>query len=206
MIYTSYIHDLRELRKTMSLLRSLEGKVYLDQLTGINNRRYLYEQGDKEFQKIRDAGQPISCIFFDIDFFKTVNDTYGHPAGDEVLKQIAATAQQELRQDDILTRYGGEEFVALLPRLDETTTLEVAERIRLKVMDILTVYEKKEIKVTVSLGVSSANNEINTLEKLILCADQALYLAKNSGRNNVKMYSKDFAEGHEEQAIHHTRQ
>ncbi len=188
LIYTSYIRDLRELRKTMSRLRALEGKVYVDALTSIYNRRYLFEIGVRELQKAESDHTPLSCIVFDIDFFKNVNDTYGHRTGDMVLQHLAQTVTGQLRSSSIFARYGGEEFVILLPDTKLEVAAAVAERVRKAVMQKEIVCDQNSIKVTISLGVAGWEEGMQNLEQLLNAADEALYRAKAGGRNNCQIH------------------
>ncbi len=188
LIYTSYIRDLRELRHTMSLLRALEGKVYIDSLTGIHNRRFLFEVGAREFDKARRVKGELSCIVFDIDFFKRVNDTYGHLTGDQVLKHLAQTVTDVIRCGSIFARYGGEEFVILLPDTPKTVAATVAERVRQVVMQKEVVCDNNILGVTISSGVAGMTEDTKDLESLLNAADEAMYRAKASGRNNTRVW------------------
>ncbi|MGE7094448.1 diguanylate cyclase [Lysinibacillus sp. NPDC048646] len=160
------------------------------QLTKLYNRRYLIEQGEHVFHECVKEENHCSCIAIDIDFFKKVNDTYGHLIGDEVLKHVAKIITESVRSIDIVTRYGGEEFVILLP----TTTLEsaekIAESIRKNVEEHPYNMADQFIEITVSIGIAeymTARN-ISTFYELIDKADQALYIAKERGRNQLSVY------------------
>lgn len=187
-IFTSYIRDLRELRKALAKLHTLENKVYIDPLTETFNRRYLFEGGEELFQKAVADGTCFAGIILDIDFFKRINDTYGHTAGDVVLKQLTKTISKTLRKDNILARYGGEEFVILLPGADNEIAYRVAERVRNEMMNMTIIYEQNAINITISLGIANIQEDTDNLQQLINCADQALYQAKNIGRNNAQIY------------------
>ncbi len=164
----------------------------VDTLTGVNNRRFLEQRLGEEIDRSQRNDQPLSCLFLDIDFFKKINDTYGHQAGDEVLSIVAATIKKQLRSNDVLARYGGEEFVALLTNIGEAMALEIAERIRDSVFSSDIDSGGQQIKVSISIGastyVSSAQKVASSViaEKLIQSADDALYQAKNNGRNKVE--------------------
>ena len=166
---------------------------YIDSLTGVNNRRYLEQRIGEELDRCQRNADPISCLFFDIDFFKSVNDKYGHQTGDLVLSLAAASIKTQLRNSDIFARYGGEEFVALLPNVNEAKALEVAERIRKTVQELIIELNDAFISVTISIGLStyvpdtvstSPASEVAT--RLIQSADAALYKAKHYGRNRVE--------------------
>lgn len=161
----------------------------LDALTGFYNRRQLDERLKQEVSGAKRQKRSLCAMMLDIDYFKSVNDTYGHAAGDLVLKTVSKVIKNQLRDYDIAGRYGGEEFLILLPytKLDEAKN--VAERLRLavesKVMDISKFgFEKKDLFVTISIGVSEYNTSEDEKE-FVRCADDALYEAKKSGRNKV---------------------
>lgn len=171
---------------------SLKRTSLVDTLTGINNRRFLEQRLDEEIYRSRRNIEPLSCLFLDIDFFKSINDTYGHQAGDLVLVEVSAAIKDQLRNNDIVARYGGEEFVALLSGIDEVIAFDIAERIRIKVKNLNIRYKKDQLKVTISIGLSSfipdpnlAISEEEVASELINYADTALYKAKENGRDCV---------------------
>jgi diguanylate cyclase len=155
-----------------------------DGLTGIYNRRFFQTRLGEEFQRHKRYGTKLSLIMFDIDFFKKVNDCYGHQCGDVVLQSVASKISSIIRQTDYLARYGGEEFCCLLPQTDLTGALILAERFRLAIEQQATTCQANTIKVTISLGVSDATSK-DSAENLLKRADDALYQAKDSGRNRV---------------------
>jgi diguanylate cyclase (GGDEF)-like protein len=166
---------------------------YIDTLTGINNRRFLEQRISEELSGCQRNYEPLSCQFFDIDFFKLVNDKHGHQGGDQVLSLVAATIKKQLRDNDIFVRYGGEEFVALLSNTSEARALEIAERIRKAIQTLEIDFNHISIPVTISIGVSTyaPNREVISLDddiatRLIKSADSALYKAKHNGRNRVE--------------------
>ena len=166
----------------------------LDALTGFYNRRQLEERIKQEVSGAKRKNQPLCAIMTDIDFFKSVNDTYGHAVGDLVLKTVAQIIKSELRDYDIAGRYGGEEFTVLLPSTDIANAKMVAERLRkavekkkIDISKIVPDAPSKYINVTISLGVYSFITEDNG-ETLIQKADKALYNAKSNGRNKVIVY------------------
>lgn len=150
-----------------------------DPLTGLANRRFMEIVMDRSFTRAKRYGHLLSVIMLDIDYFKKYNDTYGHSAGDQLLVDIAKIISGEMREVDVIVRYGGEEFLVMLPETEAEKAREAAERIRKAV--------ESKVGVTVSLGVASYNKEMQTKEDLINRADMALYLAKQNGRNRVEM-------------------
>jgi two-component system, cell cycle response regulator len=163
-----------------------------DTLTGIRNRRYFEQRYADELSRLRRDGGALTCLFADIDRFKAINDTYGHPAGDRVICQVAGGMARHLRPFDLLARYGGEEFVMLLPGLGSREALPVAERIREAVQDLsIEIDAGGALSVTVSIGLatlrglSQHQDPSEAGEQLLHAADQALLVAKSSGRNRV---------------------
>ena len=166
----------------------------LDALTGFYNRRQLDERVKQEVSHAKRKGSSLCAIMADIDYFKHVNDTYGHTAGDLVLKSVAKVMRSQLREYDIAARYGGEEFVILLPYTNIDEAYSVAERLRKnvceKIIDIEKVNTKnkaKSISVSISIGINEYNNT-DSASELIMKADKALYKAKESGRNQIILY------------------
>jgi diguanylate cyclase (GGDEF)-like protein len=155
-----------------------------DPLTGLTNRRQLTEKLDAEMSKAKRHNHPLSALMTDIDHFKSINDTYGHDAGDKVLMQVAQTLLTTCRKEDIVARYGGEEFVVILPNSPATSALECAERIRKAIEE--TVCPGVDRRMTVSVGATLFAAD-DTEESLIKRADTALYDAKESGRNRVAL-------------------
>lgn len=169
----------------------------LDALTGFYNRHQLDERVKQEVSHSRRKGNPLCAIMVDIDFFKQVNDTYGHAAGDRVIKAISKIMRSQLREYDIAARYGGEEFVILLPNTNKKEAKLVAERLRKavysKVIDIEKVNIKNSIKtinVSVSIGISEYDTSMKA-EELVRNADRALYEAKDTGRNRIVFFKND---------------
>jgi diguanylate cyclase (GGDEF)-like protein len=165
-----------------------------DPLTGCHNRRYFTEISVKMVSAAQRHQRVISILMIDIDFFKKVNDTWGHPAGDEVLKAVAATCKATLRTPDFLVRFGGEEFVAILPDTTQAAAQIVAERVRAAVELLSVSTEAAVIRATVSIGLSEYVKTENTIDKALARADVALYHAKRNGRNQVTVYSPDMEE------------
>ncbi len=160
-----------------------------DTLTGVNNRRHLYEQAGHEFQVAIRYQQTLSVIMFDIDHFKKVNDTFGHEAGDHILKLVADTATAELRSADVIGRYGGEEFIIILPMTNSHQAFQVAERIRMSVADLSISTQKGPAQVTLSIGIAELNGATSaeTVEEIFRRADEAMYTAKQAGRNRTEI-------------------
>ncbi len=162
-----------------------------DALTGVNNRRFFDQRIEEEVERARRTRQPLSCLFIDIDHFKHINDKHGHQDGDHVLARVAAAIRQQLRSIDVVARYGGEEFAVLLAQTGEVRAIEVAERIRTRIAMLELESEAGvEIPVTVSIGVTTlAAGGGDTVDaqatELLRQSDQALYRAKESGRNRV---------------------
>lgn len=156
----------------------------IDPLTGLLNRRYGMIRLREEYSKAVRSEGSLGVVMFDIDFFKKVNDTYGHLAGDRVLVHISKLVKPILREGDVLMRYGGEEFCAILPGASNEDSLKMAERIRFAVQESKVIYAEFEIKITLSLGISSyPENDIEHEQELLAAADEALYISKESGRN-----------------------
>lgn len=165
------------------LYERIERMAITDGLTGLFNHRYFQERLSSEFSRLGRLSMDLSLLLIDIDYFKKINDTYGHPVGDEVLKAVAETIRKTIRDIDIPARYGGEEFALLLPGTDGDGAVKMAERLRSSILKQRFPFEKGEITVTVSIGISTAPADANNKEELIKKADDALYKAKDKGRN-----------------------
>jgi two-component system, chemotaxis family, response regulator WspR len=183
----------RELTEMMALMKSLnenlETLTTIDALTGIPNRRRFDEHFEEEWRRARRQDQELSLIMGDIDFFKKVNDRYGHPFGDEVLHQVGQTLSKQVRRPgDLVARYGGEEFAMILSSTGQQGAIEVAERMRLEVskLDFQPEGREKPISISMSFGVCTAHpKQADSPRLLIGTADHALYQAKKTGRNKV---------------------
>ena len=154
-----------------------------DGLTGLNNHRIFQQKLTEELKRSERHKAPLSLLLIDIDYFKKVNDTYGHPVGDLVLKGVSKILQHEIRDIDIAARYGGEEFVVILPGTDSISARNIAERLRKEIMAETFTSGGRNLKVTVSIGIATVPAEARTKEELIEKTDQALYHAKHNGRN-----------------------
>lgn len=165
---------------------NLTNAAYIDKLTQVYNRNYISEVLDAEFKRARALHTDFPIIIFDIDDFKKINDTYGHDAGDYVLRDLCGTIKKQgLRERDLLGRYGGEEFLLLLTNANIQKAKELAERIRSSIEKHKFIYEDKEINVTISLGIANVVDEHNDSTDLYKMADKALYESKRTGKNKV---------------------
>ncbi|HYC47517.1 MAG TPA: GGDEF domain-containing protein [Burkholderiales bacterium] len=164
-----------------------------DSLTGVYNRRTFKELAEPQLSRSRRAKLPVSLLMLDLDHFKRINDTYGHLAGDDVLKAFSMLVRNCLRKEDLLARYGGEEFVVLLPGSAQTAAAALAERIREEVAAKAFDANGHLVRVTVSVGVSSESGDtLPSLEAMLGRADEALYAAKDQGRNRVVVLPMQF--------------
>ena len=162
-----------------------------DGLTGIYNRRYLENRLSSEYDRTRRYGGTFSMILFDLDFFKKVNDTYGHLAGDKVLVEISARVRDMLRSSDVIGRYGGEEFVLILPETPLEGARQIAERLREAVALAPVIFDTTPIRVTISMGVTEYQADMDDYATLTHQSDVALYASKGAGRNCVTCYTPD---------------
>jgi len=168
--------------------RRLEELSNTDGLTKLYNRRYFMELLELEFQRAQRYQAKFSFVMIDIDNFKNFNDSYGHLMGDSILYEIAQILQENLRVNDVVGRYGGEEFALFMPETDLKGALVVAERYRKRIEDFVLVESERKLKVTISLGAAAyPNPQIGTVDDLIRLADNALYKAKRNGRNRVEV-------------------
>ncbi len=167
----------------------LEQETLIDPLTGVFNRRYLDRRLSQEVERALRYKIPLSVLLIDIDHFKQINDGYGHPVGDQVLACLGKIVAAELRESDVFSRYGGEEFMIILPNTPFAGSIDIAERVRRRVQTHVFLPVEQEgvggINTTVSIGVASLADATDSAEKLIQAADRNLYEAKNSGRNRV---------------------
>ena len=161
-------------------------KAMHDSLTGLPNRESYQQRLDQEVQRFQRYGGKLSLMVCDVDLFKRINDTYGHLAGDKVLKIIAKSLQKNLRSSDFIARFGGEEFVALMPETSTDEALIVAEKLRKKIEESPFNFKKEPVQITVSFGISEIV-EWESIDEVFNRADKALYKAKESGRNQVQI-------------------
>ncbi|SEI75458.1 diguanylate cyclase (GGDEF) domain-containing protein [Allopseudospirillum japonicum] len=156
-----------------------------DKLTGLNNRGTWETLLQQHFHQYQRTQEPVSLIMFDIDHFKRINDTYGHPAGDTVIRSLAQHLHQSVREQDVAGRYGGEEFGVILPATSQGQAVHFAESLRQSVESLVLRHEHLSLGMTISLGVCELKSSIRTVEQWLHLADQALYAAKHQGRNCV---------------------
>ncbi|MBP3924471.1 GGDEF domain-containing protein [bacterium] len=166
-----------------------------DELTGLHNRKYLHERLEQEISRSKRYGDKLSCLLFDLDYFKVVNDIYGYDWGDVLLKSIAEKLKQIIRKEDILTRYGDEEFLVILPNTSEANAFLFAERFRrdIEKMEFIPAGEEERHPVTISGGISTYPCLENTEEDantIIRYAEHALYNAKKRGKNKIIQFSQ----------------
>ena len=183
------------LMKAVHYKHSLNMVTITDELTGLFNRKYLHARLDAEISRAKRYGTDLSCLLIDIDFFKTVNDMYGYDWGDVLLKKVAEMLKALIRKEDILTRYGDEEFLLILPNTSEQQAFIFAERFRrdIEKMEFIPAQEEERHPITISGGISSypflENVEENS-NSLIRYAEHALYNAKQSGKNQIVQFSR----------------
>ncbi|NTV36365.1 MAG: diguanylate cyclase [Anaerolineaceae bacterium] len=164
-----------------------------DPLTNLNNRRGFFEAAEPEIVSSQTNHTDLSALMIDIDNFKITNDVYGHFVGDQVLRAVADECQKALRQTDLLGRFGGEEFIALLPNTPIDTAAVIAERLRQKIENLVVYVNGFEVSVTISLGVCHFKDAHRSLDNLLTLADQAMYGAKAAGRNQVMVWDHNLA-------------
>ena len=167
----------------------LEQWAITDSLTGLHNRRHFLELAELEFHRARRYQHPLSAMMLDIDHFKRVNDTYSHALGDQVIQAVAALCRENLRDIDLMGRYGGDEFVALVPEVNLDDARKAAERLRKIIADAPIDTERGPLNVTISIGVVALTPDYLDFASLLNQADAALYTAKNAGRNRVEASS-----------------
>jgi diguanylate cyclase (GGDEF)-like protein/PAS domain S-box-containing protein len=171
--------------------RRLHRLAETDALTGLLNRRSFREQSEREWVRALRYERPLACIMADIDFFKRVNDSHGHAAGDATLTRIAQLFARQCRPSDLVCRYGGEEFCILAPETNEPGAARLAERMRQALADTPIQVGGVELRVTSSFGVADCVGELNTVDELVERADRMLHVAKNSGRNQVLCFASE---------------
>lgn len=174
------------MQKLNKAQEELEISATTDSLTGLFNRKAAYERLSEQLAKTRRLSTHLSCLMIDIDHFKRVNDQHGHLVGDRVLQEVADCIKQSSREYDILCRYGGEEFLIILPETGLSTAITVAERYRQKIAEAVIEIDQQKLRLTISIGVTEAqSDETETRDMVIARADEALYQAKEQGRNQV---------------------
>lgn len=167
-------------------IKKLSELALLDNLTKLVNRHYLNSELSSSFDKMRLSGVSFGIIYLDIDFFKKINDVYGHGTGDDILKMVGKNLKSSGRAFDIFGRWGGEEFLGIIPNVSEKELGSIAERVRIKIKNSFIYSDKEKIAVTVSIGAAVAKKE-DSVESLLNRVDSLLYRSKNSGRDRVNL-------------------
>jgi diguanylate cyclase (GGDEF)-like protein/PAS domain S-box-containing protein len=179
----------RDISKRKELEDKLTTLARIDDLTQVYNRRYFYEEAEKQLVLAHRYQRPAAILMLDLDRFKQVNDTYGHRAGDEVLRHFAQICRETVRETDIIGRTGGEEFAILLPETELDSAFLLAERVRSRVKSSTLKLDASTLSYSVSIGVTVKNSEKMHIEELLSQADKALYEAKEAGRNGIRIYA-----------------
>lgn len=186
-----FVYDLSLVLNNSLQHEQMQKLAALDPLTGVYNRRFGLSRLNEEFSRASRTNMSLGVMMMDIDKFKLINDTYGHIAGDRYLKNIVAVSIPILRNGDIFIRYGGEEFLVILPGTSKENVFKIAERIRYAVSQTKIVYGEAEVKTTISIGVDAIpETTLDNPTQLITNADSALYMAKNSGRNRTVVFEE----------------
>ncbi len=185
------IHQYSLVLERLKIYHEVCNLAAIDELTKLYNRRFGMQRLKEEYNRAKRAGVPLSLVMFDIDHFKKVNDTYGHQAGDYVLSEIASIIKNCTRAEDVVMRYGGEEFLVGMVGISKTQTVKKADEIRLHTKSSAFMFGDQKIAVTISGGISSTDNHPVDLITLIDEADKALYHAKKYGRNRVCVYPEE---------------
>ena len=196
-LYTDYVEKIAITRAAQTgiafenarLFSGLRELADVDGLTGLYNRRHFFELAQYEFDKCKAKKESLALVMMDLDHFKSINDTYGHSFGDEVLKELSVRCKRIIRNKDIIGRYGGEEIILIMPQIDKESLVSITEGLRRAVEEEAFTHEGISVKVTMSLGVALMHDGISNLEQLNQIADQALYEAKGNGRNQVVIKS-----------------
>ncbi len=183
--FVEVFQDITELKRRE---QALYNRATRDPLTGAFNRGHFTELATQEIERARRFSEPLSVMLIDIDHFKSINDTYGHEVGDQAIILLARSCQEQIRKIDFVGRIGGEEFAVGLPRANKEPALEMAQRLRLKVMEKRMRSGTTEFGYTISIGVASLRSHTRDLAELLRNADAALYKAKREGRNRVEAW------------------
>ncbi len=180
-VHMKFIHLLNEISLSLEFV-----KYQFDKLTYTWSREIFLDLLNKEFLKASRTKEVFSLVFFDIDYFKKVNDTYGHDAGDYILKELTKLVKDELRVYDTIGRWGGEEFLILLSQSNIKEAYEIIKRIKDKIQNNIFIYESNNISLTCSFGICEFNKNL-TISQMISKSDKLMYIAKNNGRNKIEV-------------------
>ena len=183
-------------KRTFKKLEDIQSELKIlattDPLTGLFNRRCFEDRAEAEIKRSIRYNKSLTVIMADLDYFKQINDTFGHKAGDYVLKEISKIIRKSLRDIDLIGRYGGEEFIMLFPELDQTTSLIVAERLREEIENTVISVKEKTVKITISIGITElSGGDKYSLDTLTHRADEALYKSKENGRNIITIWNEN---------------
>jgi diguanylate cyclase (GGDEF)-like protein len=183
-----HVFSVRDITERKSVENALHLLATTDSLTLLNNRRRFLELSSHEIKRAQQRAAPLAVFMFYINYFKSVNDTYGHDVGDKVLKELAVLSKKNVRENDIVGRLGGEEFAVTMPNTEKMHAEKAAERLRKAIAHHKIITEEETLSVTISIGVVMMQDEnIATIDALLKIADEALYKAKEQGRNCVVM-------------------
>jgi len=189
------IYDVTDIAVNKMKLEDANSKLQIlsrtDHLTQLNNRGAWEGDLEKEFHRIKRSKRPSCVVMFDIDHFKKINDTYGHQAGDEVIRRTSKILKETMRMSDLAGRYGGEEFGIILTDTNAANALVFTERLRQRIEAEVIEYEEFKIKITISLGISELTEDCESYQSWLEQSDKALYVCKESGRNQSKVFSKN---------------
>jgi diguanylate cyclase (GGDEF)-like protein len=190
-----YLREAAPVLEAKRLTETLRESNLRDPMTGLHNRRFLEESVDTLIAQAQRHKKPMAFMMLDLDYFKMVNDSYGHDAGDAVLKALARVLSESVRSSDYVIRYGGEEFLILLQETDAHAAMDVAEKIRASVQDLKVQVAGGLLQKTISIGVSGYPEDSDTFWQTVKYADVALYHAKDTGRNRVVRFTRELWEG-----------
>lgn len=178
-------------QQLLAYQRQLEQAARTDPLTGLPNRRDMMERLAEEYERVQRYHHPFAVALTDIDWFKKINDTFGHACGDAVLQEVARLLRGTIRKQDHVARWGGEEFLLLLPETDREGAMRMAERLRAVIARTALFYQDQPISITMTFGVYVIERAAMTLDVALTYADQALYQGKNQGRNCVRCFDEE---------------
>ena len=194
---TEYLQ--RALDEASLLKQRYESLSMIDSLTGLYNRRFFYDHLNKAISAMLRYGDSLCLLLLDLDFFKLINDDYGHACGDQVLIDVGNKVKSQMRESDIVARYGGEEFVILFSNTERENGLILAERIRKAIASLQWFFKQQQVSITTSIGVCCISQQAfqaqdETLDSFINCADLAMYKAKSQGKNQVVLFTEDLSD------------